>query len=347
MLRKLLLILLVPLPVCCLPATNAQQQRPRLAVLTDIGGDPDDQQSLIRLMLYTNELDVRLLIASAAGTVGELKEAVTRPELIREIVEAFGQVRPQLLQHAEHWPTAEELLSRTCSGNQLRGRMAVGEQFDTEASRRLLHEIDAATPEDPLNISIWGGQTDFAQALWRAKQSKTPANFQQFCRSFRVYDINDQDSLADWIRSEFPGLFYILASKPAGRDRRDGIYRGMYLTGDISTTSRDWVEHNIRSTGPLGALYPVTTWTAPNPHSCLKEGDTPSWFFFLPRGGNDPAHPEQPGWGGRFIRENVGWYRDPPFADGYDPRTEVSRWRTEFQQDFALRMSWCRKNAEQ
>ncbi|MFN5284942.1 MAG: DUF1593 domain-containing protein, partial [Planctomyces sp.] len=210
MLRKLLLILLVPLPVCCLPATNAQQQRPRLAVLTDIGGDPDDQQSLIRLMLYTNELDVRLLIASAAGTVGELKEAVTRPELIREIVEAFGQVRPQLLQHAKGWPTAEELLSRTCSGNQLRGRMAVGEQFDTDASRRLLQEIDAATPEDPLNISIWGGQTDFAQALWRAKQSKTPAEFQQFCRSFRVYDINDQDSLADWIRSEFPGLFYIL-----------------------------------------------------------------------------------------------------------------------------------------
>ena len=27
-------------------------ERPRLAVLTDIGGDPDDQQSLIRLMRF-------------------------------------------------------------------------------------------------------------------------------------------------------------------------------------------------------------------------------------------------------------------------------------------------------
>ncbi|MFM7867985.1 MAG: nucleoside hydrolase-like domain-containing protein, partial [Planctomycetaceae bacterium] len=80
MLRKLLLLTALLLPDCRLPAAAAQQQqRPRLAVLTDIGGDPDDQQSLIRLMLYTNELDVRLLIASAAGTVGELKEAATRP----------------------------------------------------------------------------------------------------------------------------------------------------------------------------------------------------------------------------------------------------------------------------
>jgi len=30
--------------------------RPRLLVLTDIGGDPDDTQSLIRLMVYANGL---------------------------------------------------------------------------------------------------------------------------------------------------------------------------------------------------------------------------------------------------------------------------------------------------
>ena len=347
MLHKMLLPLLLTVWVAPVAVAQQQQQLPRLAVLTDIGGDPDDQQSLIRLLLYSNELDIRLLIASAAGTVGELREAVTRPELIREIVDAFGQVRPHLLQHAEGWPTVAELRSRICSGNRLRGRMAIGEQFDTDASRRLLQEINTSSPEHPLNISIWGGQTDFAQALWRARQSMNDSDFQQFCRSFRVYDINDQDSLADWIRDEFPGLFYILASKPPGRDRRDGIYRGMYLTGDVSSTSRDWVEQNVRSTGPLGALYPTSTWTAPNPHGCLKEGDTPSWFFFLPRGGNDPNHPEQPGWGGRFVRESDGWYRDPPFAAGYDPRTEVSRWRADFQQDFARRMAWCRQASEQ
>ena len=74
------------------------------------------------------------------------------------------------------------------------------------------------------------------------------------------------------MRSEFPGMRYILAGAPPGRDKREGVYRGMYLTGNESLTSRDWVEANVRSKGPLGALYPMKTWTAPNKHGCLKEG---------------------------------------------------------------------------
>ena len=54
--------------------------RPRLFVLTDIGGDPDDQQSLVRLMVYANEFQIEGLVASAAGTPGELKQAITRPD---------------------------------------------------------------------------------------------------------------------------------------------------------------------------------------------------------------------------------------------------------------------------
>ena len=317
-------------------------ERPRLAVLTDIGGDPDDQQSLIRLMLYANELEIELLVASSAGTLGELKKAVARVDLITEIVDAYGQVLPHLRQHAEGWPEAAQLRSRIVSGNPQRGREFIGESHDTAASQALIEQIDGSAPEWPLNISIWGGQTDFAQALWRVKHDRGSAELAKFVKRFRVYDINDQDLLADWMRSEFPGMFYILATKPAGRDKRDGVYRGMYLTGDLSTTSRSWVENNIRSTGPLGVLYPTRTWTDPNPHGCLKEGDTPAWFFFLPRGGNDPADPTKPGWGGQFTREADGWYRDLPFRENFDPRTTVSRWRPDFQRDFAERMSWCR-----
>jgi hypothetical protein len=337
MLRYLILIILIASPEFRLLA-----QPPRLAVLTDIGGDPDDQQSLIRLMLYANELDIELLAATAAGTPGELKEAITRPELIRQIVDAYGEVLPNLRKHAEGWPEADELRARIVSGNLRRGRNFVGAEHDTEASKRLIQRIDAGAAERPLNITIWGGQTDFAQALWRVKRDRGADGLAEFVKRFRVYDINDQDGLADWMRTEFPGLFYILAHRPEGRDKRDGTYRGMYLTGDMTTTSRQWVDENIRSTGPLGALYPTSTWTAPNPHGCLKEGDTPSWFFFLPRGGNDPSDPSKPGWGGQFVKQPDGWYLDLPFRDGFDPRTTVSRSRPDFQRDFAERMSWCR-----
>ncbi|MBL9212697.1 MAG: DUF1593 domain-containing protein [Opitutaceae bacterium] len=322
-------------------AFTSAADRPRLAVLTDIGGDPDDQQSMIRLMVYANAFELELLLASAAGTPGELKQAVTRPDLIRQIVDAYGEVRPHLLRHASGWPTVEQLRARIVSGNPQRGRAHIGDGHDTAGSRALIERIDAGDATRPLHISIWGGQTDFAQALWRVKQDRGAAGLAAFVRKFRVYDINDQDRIAEWMRAEFPGMFYILAHAYPGRDKREGTYRGMYLTGDESLTSRAWIDEHVRSRGPLGALYPTKTWTAPNPHACLKEGDTPSWFFFLPQGGNDPADPTRPGWGGQFVREPDGWYRDLPAKPGFEPREAVSRWRPEFQRDFAERMSWC------
>lgn len=316
-------------------------ERPRLCVLTDIGADPDDQQSMIRLMVYTNEFEIEGLIATASGTPGDQKEATIRFDLIREIISAYGKVRPNLAHHAEGWPAVEQLAQCIKSGNPRRGREQIGDGHDTEGSRWLVQRIDAGTPARPLNIAIWGGQTDFAQALWRVKNDREADRFARFVQRFRVFDIGDQDRLADWIRAEFPGMFYILAKAPTGHDMREGAYRGMYLGGNESLTSREWIERNVRSKGPLGELYPVTTWTAPNPHACMKEGDTPSWFFFLPPGGNDPADPSKPGWGGQYQKSPDGWYRDLPAADGIDPRETVNRWRPAFQDDFARRMAWC------
>ena len=316
-------------------------ERPRLAVLTDIGGDPDDQQSMVRLLAYANEFEIEAIVATASGTPGELKQAITRPVLIREIIGGYERVLPNLRKHARGWPEADTLRQRVKSGNPQRGRKYLGEGHDTEGSRFLVEQIDAGLPERPLNIVIWGGQTDLAQALWRVQHERNEAGFREFTKKSYVFDISDQDGIADWMRQEFPGMRYILAKALPGRDRREGTYRGMYLTGDESLTSRAWVDANVRSRGPLGALYPVKTWTAPNQHGCLKEGDTPSWFFFLPLGGNDPNDPTRPGWGGQYQRQPDGWYRDLPATDEFDPRTTVSRWRPDFQADFAQRMAWC------
>jgi hypothetical protein len=316
-------------------------ERPRLAVLTDIGGDPDDTQSLVRLMVYVNEFEIEALIASASGTRGELKKSTTRPDLIREVIEAYGKILPNLQGHTEGWPTTEQLVRCVKSGNPQRERAHIGEGHDTEGSKWLEDQIHAGTQERPLNIAIWGGQTDLAQALWSVKRERGDKGLAEFVTRFRVYDIADQDGIADWMRGEFPGMHYVLANAMPGRDRREGTFRGMYLTGDESLTSREWIEKNVRSKGALGALYPVKTWTPPNRHGCLKEGDTPSWFFFLRVGGNDPSDPAKPGWGGQFRREADGWYRDLAFTKDFDPRTTVSRWRPDFQADFAKRMSWC------
>jgi hypothetical protein len=331
--------------ILSLPSSGSANlaNRPRLLVLTDIGGDPDDQQSMIRLMLYANEFDLEGLIATASGIPGELKESVTKPHLIREIVEAYGQARPNLIKHAEGYPTAGDLLARVKSGNPHRGRAAIGEGCDSEGSRWIIAVVDRADAR-PLNIAIWGGQTDLAQALWRVKQERGEAGLSVFIPKLRIYDVGDQDRIADFIWKEFPGLFYVLGQAPRGRDMREGVYRGMYLGGDESLVSRAWMETNIRQHhGPLGALYPPRTWTAPNPHSAIKEGDTPSWFYFLPHGLGDPDHPEWGGWGGRLTNAQARLFRDAHDSVGEvtDARCTVWRWRKDFQNDFAARLDWC------
>ena len=311
--------------------------------MTDIGGDPDDQQSMIRLMTYSNEFAIEGLIATASGTRGELKDKVTRPDLIREIVEAYGKVRDNLARHAEGYPTAEYLLDRVKAGSSDRGIDTIGEGHDSEASRFIIEVVDRDDPR-PLHVAIWGGQTDLAQALWRVRKARGDEAVARFASRLRIYDIGDQDGVQPWLFENFPDLFYVLGKPNKGEDIRETVYRGMYLGGDESLTSREWLNEHVRTNhGPLGALYPVGTWTAPNPHSSLKEGDTPSWFYFLPNGLGDARHPEWGGWGGRFHHHERGLYRDDPdtIGDETHVRVGVWRWRPAFQNEFQARMDWC------
>jgi Protein of unknown function (DUF1593) len=139
-------------------------------------------------------------------------------------------------------PLGNSRAPQVLSGNHRRGRDHIGAGHDTPASRALVERIDAGSPERPLNVTVWGGQTDLAQALWRVKQDRGMSGFATFARKLRVYDIADQDSLTDWMRIEFPGRFYVLSNAAAGRDRREATFRGMYLTADESLTSRAWID---------------------------------------------------------------------------------------------------------
>ncbi len=318
---------------------------PRLVVLTDIGGDPDDQQSLIRLLVHANEFDIEGLIASASGTPNELTEKVTRPDLIRQQVDAYAQVHANLVQHDDGYAAPELLRERIKSGNPQRGWEAVGAGNDTEGSHWIITCLDRDDPR-PLNVTIWGGQTDLAQALWRIRHDRGEAGLQAVLDKLRVYDIADQDGIAARMWQEFSGMFYVLNAAAPDHDKRTAIFRGMYLRGDESLTSLDWVNFHVREDhGPLGALYPVKTWTAPNPHGVLKEGDTPSWLYFLPFGLGNPDHPEWLTWGGRFEQNERGIFRDAgdPAVEQFDPRDLVARFRQAFQNEFAARMDWCVK----
>ena len=50
-------------------------------VLSDMGNEPDDQMSFVRLLLYSNELDLEGLIA----TTSTWQKDKVQPETMREI----------------------------------------------------------------------------------------------------------------------------------------------------------------------------------------------------------------------------------------------------------------------
>lgn len=87
------------------------EEKLRVLVLTDIGNEPDDSQSMVRFLLYTNEFGVEGLVATSST---HLKDRVN-PRMINERVEAYGKVRDNLLEHADGYPPEAYLRERISS----------------------------------------------------------------------------------------------------------------------------------------------------------------------------------------------------------------------------------------
>jgi len=347
---------LLLLTTLALPLAHAAQEKPRLLVLTDIGGDPDDEQSLVRLLLYSNVFDIEGLIATTLvhndKPRGDGWTEIAHPELIRERIEAYGKVRENLMEHAGGFPEKETLLKTVKSGWGSKKTLGVGKDKDTEGSEWLIAAADRDDPRS-LWIAVWGGTQELAQALWKVQATRPPDAAAKWRSKLRVYSIvlsQAADKSGEWIKKEFPDLNYIVAHGPTPQK---SLFRGMYQEGDLSTTTPQWLDANIRDPkSPLGALYPQDGAGVKG----LKEGDTPSFLFLIPNGLGDPTHPEWGGWGGRFLlwdeAASKSWFADIRTADAWNGLTNadaqrkasVARWRPDFQNDFAARMAWCTKS---
>ncbi len=162
--------------------------KPRVVILSDIGNEPDDQMSFVRLLLYSNEFDLEAMVAATSTW----QKTVTHPETMHRLIDAYGEVRSNLLLHAQGWPTAEQLQERVYSGQPQYGMAATGAGKASAGAAALAAAIERDDPR-PLWICIWGGANTLAQALMDIRARHSAEEAQKLVERLRVYSISDQD----------------------------------------------------------------------------------------------------------------------------------------------------------
>lgn len=292
--------------------------------------DPDDVQSMVRFLLYTNELQVEALIA-AAGTYA----MVAKKQNVFDILDVYDQVDENLRTHDPLYPTAGDLRAVTFEGRGSNSGVdiqwgcdkqpaedIIGEGKQSEASEAIIEIVDRPDPR-PVYVGVWGGPREIAQAIWNVQQTRTEQELDAFISKLRVFLITCQDATHTWLMNNFPNLFII--------DSR--VYSAFFCDGG-SNCDQQWVETNLRSGhGPLGAVYPP----AGSAVHGVMEGDSPSFMHLISanRGYNDPENPAEEGsWGGTYERdgETNHWVNGSGAS--------ISSGRDEMQAEFAERADW-------
>ena len=273
--RLILLLPLVLLVAACRP--QAETQRPRVLVSTDIGGtDPDDNQSMAHLLMYSHLFDLEGLVSSPSYGPG------SKGEILR-MIDLWEQDLPALKAATGYdYPSVKYLRSITKEGH--RGLAPFdGFEQSTEGSEWI---VQCARKQDsrPLYVLVWGGLEDVGQALHDAPD---------IADRIRIYWIGGPNKKwsADcyaYIVSHFPDLWMI---------ENNDAYRGfIHASWREEQYGEDFWEKHMRGHGVLGDDFQNYY------KGIVKMGDTPSLLYMMNPDEMDPADPEAEHWGGRFER---------------------------------------------
>lgn len=321
-----LFVVLLMLTSTSIAVAQENIRKPRIITTTDLGADPDDEQSMVRLLVCANEFDIEGLIVST----GCWKKTQSDTAMLDKLVDAYGECVENLKVHARGFPSVEYLKSISIMGQKGYGMSDVGDGKDSPGSELIIASVDKDDPR-PVWVGGWGGTNNVAQAIWKVRATRSKEELSRFLSKLRVFDILGQDDAGAWIAKKFPEVLYIRAT---------GVY------GWQPPKNGEYQRSDIQSHGPLGALYPDTKWAT--------EGDTPAFMHVYPNGLNDPDKIDQGGWGGRFdlkkktsIKSMRAVKEEERQYDPYDMHgnTEegskaIKRWSKAYDNDFAARMDW-------
>jgi hypothetical protein len=315
------------------PLPPPDELRPRLIVETDAGGDPDDEQSLVRLLVYASDFDIEGLIANRSQARERENKNPVRDGLgiVRAMVNAYGECYGNLIKHDQRFPNPEQLLARTVAGY---------DDVD-DGVQLIIRAVDSPDPR-PVWFSNWGTDRGSAEsclkrALDRVLRERGPVGYAMFKSKLRLCSADKFGDHTTKLDPPFP--LWVETSHPA-----QGGVRWYHRFSQLTATAGGFdLERDVRTRhGPLGALYPTNT------NMRQKEGDTMMFLYLLPTGMNEPQQPTWGSWAGRHgpHDEHPGkpyyWANQSDTRQGTTSRDNtLARWAAHLQNDFRARMDWC------
>lgn len=254
--------------------------RPRIVITAD--PELDDNNSLIRFLLYSSDLNIEGLIYASSqfhwkGDGKGTKWFVPGREysrfglklcpceswrwakderFIHDAVGAYAKVYPNLKVHNPNYPLPSELQSKIRYGNI---------DFDGDMSKNspgsdLIKALMLDDKPGPLFIAAWGGHSTIARALKSIQEqyeftTEWEGIKKKLSRKIVLLPSGDQDdTYATYIKPNWPAIEYRQFSGGPnygyGAQLSAKPENSPYLTAS-------WMKENILDRGPLGALYRV------------------------------------------------------------------------------------------
>jgi hypothetical protein len=313
--------------ILCVLQTFAQNSMPRVIVLTD--GEVDDQSSMVRFLLYTNDFDVEAIIQtnSVFQRVGHSKEGWLNKQL-----DAYEKDYPNLIIHDPNYPTAASLRKKCFVGDEDSSHLVV-DHFaskripgnkpkinpdtwaDTPGSDKVVEVLLKDDPR-PVFIQAWGGGNTAAKAFSKLKK-QYPDKYDKAVAKVVMYNIWYQDAAGNYIETFHPNVTMLVSYH----------FNGTWDYGSQAYTKQFVDDKLHHGKGNLCKLYPQKD---------ISEGDSPSFLYTIPNGLRSYENPGYGGWGGLFYKldgfKNV--YRDAN-------KGSYARWVEYANNDFEARLKWC------
>jgi len=257
-------------------ASNKKQPaKPRILISTDIGGtDPDDFQSMIHLLMYSDVVTIEGLVSSPYGK-GRKKDFL-------DIIDLYELDLPKLAQHSNDFPNPDSLKA-ICKQGTLNLAPFKGYDKTTEGSKWIV-KCAKKSSEQPLWVLVWGGLEDLAQALHDAPEIKENIKVYWIGGPNKKWSINAYS----YIAKNHSDLWMIEAN---------ATYRGWFIDDESpkDLTGVNYYDNYIKGRGAMGEDFKNYY------NGEIKMGDTPSLAYVMNGNPNDPLGES---WGGSFKKIN-------------------------------------------